>query len=168
MEPVDYPYNDPGPNTLLVGLDDAENLHRLRRAMTRAEGYVGIMPGMGGKFLTAEQKLAPVLDAVHREGVIIFDPTMDNRSQIAPLSRLGRIPFSRADMSLDASHAHQMAGRLASIEKMAAERGRAVVVVRPYPALFPVLKKWLAELQEKDFVLAPVTATLSESASSNP
>ena len=42
MEPYDYPDNDPGPSTLLTGLEPDENTKRLEWLLSRFTGYVGV------------------------------------------------------------------------------------------------------------------------------
>ena len=49
MEPVDYPDNDPGPQTLLTSLPAEQNIDRLHWALSRVRGYVGIMNYMGAR-----------------------------------------------------------------------------------------------------------------------
>lgn len=163
MEPENYPQNDPGPNALLLGLPAKENVERLRRGMARADGYVAVMPSMGEKFVLDEKQMAPVLDTVHDEDVMVLDGTLLRDSMIAPLSRLGRIPFARADQRLDAAiSSRTLQQQLEALEVLAREKGYAVGLVVPYPAAFTQLAEWAAKLTDKGFALAPVTALSSQ------
>lgn len=163
MEPENYPQNDAGPNSLLIGLPDKDNVDRINRAMARAEGYVAITPYMGDKFVTAENKLGPVLQAVKQQQVIILDGTLSKASLIAPLSRYEKIPFARSDIIIDASASSDgIDGQLANLEKLAREKGQAIGVALPYPITFEKLKLWIATLEKKGIVLAPLTALASE------
>jgi uncharacterized protein len=164
MEPENYPKNDPGPNTLLISLPNKDNVSRMRWALSRAEGYVGIMPLMGEKFVLSEEKLAPVLDVVKQEGLLVVDSTLRPASLVAPLSRLAKIPFSRSDTLVDAAVARAaIETQLDALEKTAREKGQAIGVALPYPVTFEKLKIWIPTLQEKGIVLAPITALTSES-----
>src|SRR5262249_43328372 len=80
MEPFDYPDNDPGPQTLLTSLDAAANIDRLQWAMSRLQGYVGIVNFMGGRFTAAETALAPVLREAGKRGLLYFDDGSSQRS----------------------------------------------------------------------------------------
>jgi polysaccharide deacetylase 2 family uncharacterized protein YibQ len=165
MEPENYPQNDPGPNTLLLSLPDKENVERINRAMARTDGYVAITPYMGEKFVTAEDKMVPVLDAVRQQQLMVLDGTLNKDSLIAPLSRLGKIPFVRSDMVIDASASSAgIDDQLNALEKMARLKGQAIGVALPYPVTFEKLKAWIATLDKKGIVLAPLTAMASEEA----
>jgi polysaccharide deacetylase 2 family uncharacterized protein YibQ len=165
MEPNDYPKNDPGPNTLLIALPDKDNISRINWAMARADGFVGVMPAMGEKFVTAENKLAPVLDVVKEHQLMMIDGTNNKNSLIASLSRLAHIPFARSEVLIDAAASRNaIDAQLASIEAMAKEKGQAVGIALPYPVTFEKLKAWIATLDQKGFVLAPISALASEDA----
>ena len=40
MEPIEFPQNDPGRDTLLTTLSEVENLNRLEHIMVQAGGFV--------------------------------------------------------------------------------------------------------------------------------
>jgi uncharacterized protein len=163
MEPENYPQQDPGPNTLLLNLPDQDNVARISRAMAQTEGYVAVMPSMGEKFVTSEQKLTPVLDVVKEQQVIMLDSTLNKNSLIAPLSRLGKIPFTRSDLLVDAASANEsFETQLAKLELVAKEKGQAIGIVVPYPSTVDALKAWIATLGAKGIVLAPLTAVASQ------
>lgn len=161
MEPDNYPQNDAGPNSLLVALQDADNVARLNRALSRSDGYVGIMPVMGEKFVTFEKKLAPVIDVLRKETLMIVDGTMVGASMIPPLARLVKIPFARADLLIDSAARGAIDDQLAMAEAMAQERGQVTVIVKPYPVTFEKLTAWVQTLDTKNLILAPISAVTS-------
>ncbi|MBI3436434.1 MAG: divergent polysaccharide deacetylase family protein, partial [Proteobacteria bacterium] len=61
MEPLDFPDNDPGPQTLLTSLTPEQNLDRLYWLMSRFRGYVGIANFMGARFTATDAAVAPIL-----------------------------------------------------------------------------------------------------------
>ena len=165
MEPENYPQNDPGPNSLLTGLSNEQNIDRLKRAMARAEGYVAIAPYMGDKFVISEPKLIPVLQTIKQEEVLILDGTMNRNSLIAPLARYEGIPFVRSDAVIDAAASSTaIDAQLQQLEQTALEKGQAVGVALPYPVTFEKLKSWTATLEKKGLVLAPLTALVGDNA----
>ena len=161
MQPDNYPRNDSGPNSLLVSLSDEENIIRLNRALSRSEGYVGIIPWMGQKFVTQESKLTPIIESLLQEGLMIIDGTATNASMIAPLSRLKRLPFARAETRIDAASRMALDAQLADLEQLAQQRGQVVAVIRPYPVTIERLNAWIQTLDQKGLILAPVTAVSS-------
>src|SRR5690606_936651 len=132
MEPENYPQNDPGPNTLLTSLPDKDNVSRLRWALSRADGFVAVMPSMGEKFVQVEDKMVPVLDVLREDGLLIVDNTLNKDSLIAPLSRLGKVPFVRTDLWIDAAASRgAIQEQLTKLEEIAKERGQAIGVAMP-------------------------------------
>jgi polysaccharide deacetylase 2 family uncharacterized protein YibQ len=163
MEPENYPQNDPGPNTLLTSLPDKDNVSRIRWALARAGNYVAVMPSMGEKFVLDENRLAPILDVVGAETLMMVDSTLSKDSLIPPLSRLGKIPFVRADLVVDAAASRTaIQEQLTKLEELAKTRGQAIGIATPYPVTFEQLKPWIASLEAKGIVLAPITALASE------
>lgn len=158
MEPENYPQNDSGPNSLLLGLSDQENTDRLKRTMARADGYVAIAPYMGEKFVASEKKMIPVLQNVGEQQIMILDGTLNKNSLIAPLARYQHIPFARADLVLDAAAASgAIDQQLLVLEQLARDKGQALGIALPYPVTFEKLKTWIATLDKKGLVLAPLT-----------
>jgi polysaccharide deacetylase 2 family uncharacterized protein YibQ len=168
MEPVNYPQNDAGSGSLLTSLSDADNVVRLKHALSRSDGYIGIMPSMGEKFVTLESKLAPVFDVLNKEGLLIIDGTQSSSSLIAPLSRLAKIPFARTDAVIDVAARGLIDQELTKIETIAQESGQAVAIIKPYPVVFEKLVEWIQTLQDKNIVLAPISAVSALSAPALP
>lgn len=162
MEPNNYPQNDPGPNALLLTLDDAENLVRLKRALDRIQGFIGITPYMGDKFVTSEAKMTPVMQMLRDKELLVLDHSLNGSSVIAPLARLGKMPFSRVDLKIDAAaNINSVDEQLANLEKIAKEHGSAVGIALPYPVTFERLKLWIAGLDKKGIALAPLSALVT-------
>ncbi|MDB5477837.1 MAG: hypothetical protein JWM96_332 [Alphaproteobacteria bacterium] len=163
MEPENYPQNDPGPNTLLLSQPDKENTARLRRVLASGEGYVGVLPFMGEKFVTSEEKMSPIMDIIREEGLMVLDNTGQRNSAIAPLSRLGKIPFTRSDVVVDPEHSGEtVEAQLASLEKIAHDQGSTVGIIYLYPSVMEKLQAWIPTLEKKGLVLAPLTAQITQ------
>ena len=92
MEPFDYPRSDPGPNTLLSNLPTADNIQRLLNARSQANGYVGVTTLSGTRFTTEPDKITPVLDVLHRRGLMVFDARIAPHSAIADIARDHQVP----------------------------------------------------------------------------
>ena len=80
MEPVDYPDNDPGPQTLLTSLSTEQNLDRLHWLMSRFQGYVGITNSHGRALHRTDKAFAPVLHEAGKRGLIYLDDGSSPRS----------------------------------------------------------------------------------------
>jgi polysaccharide deacetylase 2 family uncharacterized protein YibQ len=161
MEPVTYPRDDPGPQTLLTSLSDRENLQRLEWVMSRVTGYVGMVSFMGSRFTTNPVTLRPVLTALKSRGLLYVD-SQPGTSSVAPgLARDIGLPHGAADRFIDdvATRA-AIDQQLAALEALARDRGSALGLGLPYPVTLDRLAQWAPTLAAKGLVLAPVSAVV--------
>jgi polysaccharide deacetylase 2 family uncharacterized protein YibQ len=160
MEPVTYPDDDPGPQTLLTQLDPAENRQRLLWVLGRTQGYVGVAAVMGSRFSDSEIHLEPILREVKTRGLMFLDNRASESSVAARLAEGLRLPHAVSDRTLDGVHANRATidARLAQIERVALSDGASVAIARPYPATIEHLREWARTLEARGFALVPVTA----------
>ena len=78
MQPINYPFDDPGPNVLLVDADPADNITALYRSLGAAEGYVGVTGFLGSALLASPKALDPILQELARRG-LLFRPYLHAR-----------------------------------------------------------------------------------------
>jgi polysaccharide deacetylase 2 family uncharacterized protein YibQ len=159
MEPRDYPRDDPGPFGLFMAHDTKQNLRRLDWVLSRMTGYVGVTNYMGGRFTASITALRPILRELRRRGLIFLD-SMRTAASVGPkLAPNMELPFVKTDKVLDKVVSRTSIDfELAEIEKLAKIRGSAVALAHPYPLTVRRLQRWIGSLDEKGFVLAPITA----------
>ena len=167
MEPFDYPDNDPGPHTLLTSLSIEQNLDRLHWLMSRFQGYVGIINYMGGRFVTSEQPLAPVLKETAKRGLIFVDDGSVPRSLAGQITAANSLTFAKAEILLDAvptpTHIDQALTRL---EALARERGTAVGIASVLPTSIERIAEWAKAAQARGILLVPISAVANKPKSS--
>lgn len=165
MEPVDYPANDPGANTLLTGVPDEENVRRLETALAAFTGYVGIAPRIdsGTAFLARRENLRAVLRQVQRRGLLFLDLWQVKDSAVAPLARELSLPRAMSDIQVDRiPSAAGIEAQLAQLEKIARDDGVAVGFIEAQnPVSLERVANWAAGLRDRGIVLAPVTAVVN-------
>ena len=167
MEPFDYPDNDPGPQTLLTTLAAQQNVDRLHWAMSRMQGYVGIINYMGARFVASEPALSPVLREVSRRGLVYVDDGATPRSVAGQISGANNLPFAKGDVALDAVPSQAAIDKaLARLETMARERGTAVGVSSPLPAAVERIAQWIKAAESRGFVIVPISAVAMRARSS--
>lgn len=159
MEPFDYPANDPGPQTLLTDLPASANLERLRWSLGRAEGYVGLAPLAGARFLETEPALQPIFVELARRGLMFIGGAPNRADKASPIAGQAGLPFARPAVVVDAaSDAEGVDVALARLEREA----RAGKVAVGWATLSPLLLKrvdiWRAGLAERGVALVPVSA----------
>ncbi len=166
MEPLGYPANDPGPQTLLVSLGTSENIHRLDWALSRAAGYVGVLPLMGSGFTTNEKALGPVIEALKERGLMLLDTRASTQSLVGRLTSAAGLPAAAATLTLDSKPSREAVElRLADLERAARARGSAIgITFDGAPVVLETISAWAAGLGQRGIVLAPVSALASRQA----
>jgi polysaccharide deacetylase 2 family uncharacterized protein YibQ len=160
MEPFAYPSNDPGPQTLLTSLPAAANLDRLRWALGRAQGYVGVAPLSGAKFLQSDDALAPVFTEIARRGLMFLGQT-GPESRFGSVAERSGLAFARAGAPIDATpDAAAIDAALAALERDAKAGGAAVGWAGSSPLTLKRVEAWRTGLKARGVTLVPVTAAL--------
>ena len=156
MEPQSFPLNDPGPRALMTSLPVADNLQRLHWLLSRIAGYVGVTNALGGalqgeRFAAVAEQMNPVLQDLAGRGLLYID------------ARTGQPPASHVwnrdvDLVVD-QPATEIEGKLAELERIARNTGSALgVAVVPRPVTVQRIAAWANGLNERGFILAPVSA----------
>jgi polysaccharide deacetylase 2 family uncharacterized protein YibQ len=161
LEPQGFgQHADPGPQALLTGLPLAENLDRLDWALSRIQGQVGAIGGLGSmrgeRFAANGELLASVQQALTRRGLLYVDPR--------PGAPQPERAFGRGiDMLLDEPSAvrSEVERQLALLEGLARQRRSAVGLANnPTPSVVAAIAAWAAGLEERGAVVVPVSALI--------
>ena len=159
LEPFDYPDNDPGENTLLVGKDARQNIENLHRVMGRLTTYVGVVNYMGARFTAEAAALDPMMEEIALRGLLYLDDGSSPRSVAAEAAGRFKTTFAKADLTIDTVPTpREIAGRLAQLEQIARTRGLAVGVASARPATLKALSGWVSGLDGRGITLVPITA----------
>jgi polysaccharide deacetylase 2 family uncharacterized protein YibQ len=159
MEPLDDDENDPGPNALYTAMNDADLRVKLRWALSRFDGFVGVNNHMGSKFSRDERALRVVMQELRRQDLLFLDSRTTSRSLAWDVARAEGVPSTYSDVFLDNVDDYgAVRAQLAQVERVAHHRGHAIAIGHPRDATLAALGVWLAELPEKGFVLVPVSA----------
>ncbi len=161
MEPVSGDL-DPGPNVLLSELYPEELRRRLRWGLSRFGAYVGINNHMGSRFTADAAGMAVVMEELKRRGLLFLDSRTTDKTVAAALARRAGVPFAERNIFLD--HVDDVAtvqGRLAEVERLARRTGFAVAIGHPRDATITALAAWLEHVEERGFVLVPLTAVVN-------
>lgn len=162
MEPFDYPDNDPGPHTLLTENKPNENLQRLHWLMSRFTGYFGATNYMGAKFTAAQDSLSPVLREIAERGLAYIDDGSSARSVAAEAGAADNLRTAVADIVVDLGQTRPAIDEaLKKLEAMAQERGFALATGTAFPVTVDMLEDWAKDLENRGFVLVPVSAALA-------
>jgi polysaccharide deacetylase 2 family uncharacterized protein YibQ len=167
MEPLDYPDNDSGPQTLLASLTPDQNIDRLQWAMSRFSGYVGIVNLMGARFTASELALLPVLREIGRRGLIYVDDGSSPLSLASQIAAGNNLAFAKAGLVLDVAPSPSEIDRaLARLEGLARDNGIAVGFATALPVSLDRISRWAKSAGSRGYSLAPITAAVGREKSS--
>ncbi len=159
MEPLGLA--DPGPHALRVDLGDADLRARIRWAMARVPGAIGLNNHMGSRFTRDPRALRVALGAIAGQAPLFVDSmtTADSRG-LAVAEGLG-LAVLRRDVFLDhVIETDIIAERLAEAQSLARAQGHAVVIGHPHGLTLDALENWIGEAEAAGFEFVTVT-TLS-------
>lgn len=159
MEPRGH--EDPGPDALRVGLDDASIRARLVAALDRSGTAVGINNHMGSRFTEDGHAMAPVLAELKARGLLFLDSRTSPDSVGAALARKLDVPTASRDVFLDHDPSPDaVRARLAELESVARRRGYAIGIGHPHDATIEALGPWLQEVGARGYTLVPISAAV--------
>ena len=152
MQPVNYPDNDPGPQTLLANARNDDLMARLTWVMSRASGYFALSNYQGGAFFKDRAGTATFLSTLKSRGVAFVDD-----GQARGIS--GGYGRATADRIIDSQiNAQAINGQLTGLESQAKARGVALGTGFAYPVTLAVAIKWTQSLDSKGIQLVPASA----------
>jgi uncharacterized protein len=159
MEPLDFPDNDPGPQTLLTALSAEQNIDRLHWFMSRFQGYVGVTALMGARFTATDLAMSPVLREVGKRGLIYFDDGSSPRSAAGQIAGAANVSYARADAVLDSvATASEIDNALNRLEATARARGVAIGAASTLPVTIERIAQWVRSAEDRGITLVPVSA----------
>lgn len=159
MEPFGYPAVNPGPKTLLASADKNANLDALSWHMGRFAGYAGIMNYMGARFLSEPAAARPVLSEMKQRGLLYLDDNVAGHSKAADIGKTVGLRVRQTNTVIDAdADADSIAAALAQLEDEARRNGFAVGSGAGLGVTIDAVAQWAETLNERGFVLVPVSA----------
>ena len=162
MEPVDFPAIDPGPRALFVTLSPEENKDRLRWALSRVSGYVGVMNHMGSRFTISRDAMHPILAELKARGLLFVDARSAARSVATVMASEMQVPRAINDRFLDNREVSRASvdARLAEVERIAKEAGVSIAIGQAFPVTIERIAEWARTLEDKGIALVPISAVV--------
>lgn len=161
LESKDYPRDDTGPYTMLIGAPERENQTKLDWLMGRTDGYIGFVGSFSPDFMQSVNDMRPVVGAIYHHGLGFVDSSADP-GMIPQTMAVGmKAPYSTVDIWLDKPDAsqHAISAALSKLEQDAKKKGYAVGVIHALPVSYQQVLRWVETLPDKGLRLAPLSAT---------
>ncbi|WP_114389882.1 divergent polysaccharide deacetylase family protein [Notoacmeibacter marinus] len=159
MEPFGYPGTNPGLGTLLADAEPDETLILTRKALASMTNYAGIINYMGGRFLTENAALQPVMKEIAGRGLMFVDDGTAPASQAGRLAAREGAPFVMAGDPVDAIRKPEMIRRaLAALEARAKEGGPVIATASAFRVTVDELARWMDAAEARGIRFVPVSA----------
>ncbi len=159
MEPFGYPAEDPGPRTLLASASEQDNRASLLWHLSRFSGYTGVVNYRGGRLLSEEAALAPVLRELEGRGLVFLDDGSSARSRAAEIASGLDLSVLRADVVLDSGGTSgNIDDGLRRLEEIAKSGHIAIGIGTGRPATIDAIAAWARDLEARGILLVPVSA----------
>ncbi len=154
MQPVNYPDNDPGPQTLLANARTDDLMAHTLWALSRATGYFAVDNYQGAAFFKDKSGFTTFLSTLKARGVGFIDDGQARDVQ-------GAWSRASADRVVDATiNAQTILAQLIGLEATAKSRGQALGTGMAFPVTLAVALKWTQSLDGKGIQLAPASAMM--------
>ncbi|MAS14468.1 MAG: hypothetical protein CMH69_14315 [Nitratireductor sp.] len=168
MEPFGYPSPNPGRNTLTVDASPAENLSRLRWALSRITNYTGIMNYMGGRFTAEAEPMDEIMAELGQRGLMYIDDGTSARSVAQELALQEGVPFAASDVLIDPTGNNRRPDRgeifkkLDELERISRARGFAIGTGSAFGETIDAVAEWAAEVSARGIELVPISALAAD------
>ena len=160
MESTTYPKDDPGPHTMLIGAPERENQQKLDWIMSRTIGYTGLVATYQPQFMSAQNDARPVLGSIYKRGVGFVASGSAPGSMPETMALSMNAAYSSIDVWIDKPEntPEIINASLKQLEVIARDNGFAAGIISPSQVSFREIMLWLATLEGKGIVLAPLSA----------
>ncbi|WP_284759857.1 divergent polysaccharide deacetylase family protein [Agrobacterium sp. fls2-241-TYG-188a] len=165
FEPFGYPGTDPGPDTLLVSSPAKINLEKMHRSMAKITNYTGVMNYLGGKFMSDEAALSPILRDMSARGLFFLDDGSSAQSRTSAVAKTLNAAAGFADMQLDDQvNENAVLRKLDDLERIARRNGSAIGVASAFDESISAISKWAIEASGRGIEIVGVSALVSDKA----
>ncbi|HEX6143041.1 MAG TPA: divergent polysaccharide deacetylase family protein [Geminicoccaceae bacterium] len=160
MEPVTDDW--PGPDALLISIEQEDFRARLQKSFASFHGFVGINNHMGSRLTADRGSMRLVMDELRRRDLLFLDSKTTSFSVGIGAARDAGVPHAQRDVFLDNDPEYGAVLRqLRATEAVARRNGFAIAIGHPNDATIAALRRWLPELPGRGFALVPVSTIVA-------
>ncbi|NKB51713.1 MAG: divergent polysaccharide deacetylase family protein [Rhizobiaceae bacterium] len=163
MEPLGYPTINPGPRTLVSGVEPGKNLMNMRWALGRMTNYPVVMNYLGAGLTGKSADLRPLLEEIRNRGLGYIDDGSASASVAVKLAQDLRLPHASGNIIIDAVRKEdRIRNNLKVLESLAKARGFAIGTASAFPESVRIIKDWAKQAEKSDIIIVPVSNLLKD------
>jgi polysaccharide deacetylase 2 family uncharacterized protein YibQ len=141
MEPLRYPAVNPGEGVLLVSMDKAVIRETLVRDLSEVPLVVGVNNHMGSRFTENEEKMAVVLEELHKRNLFFIDSRTTAASVAFKVAREMKMRTAKRDIFLDNDLSENaLKIQMERLLSLARQKGHAIGIGHPHKETLEFLK----------------------------
>jgi uncharacterized protein len=159
LEPVGFPASNPGPKTLLTDGSPVENQVSLFWHMSRFAGYVGVINYMGGRFLSADTAVKPLLTELRKRGLLFLEDGSLPLSASDDVAKALQYPIRRGQTVIDANaDPESIKAALNLLEEEASRNGIAIGTGSGLDVTIKTVADWAQDAADRGILIIPASA----------
>jgi polysaccharide deacetylase 2 family uncharacterized protein YibQ len=158
MEPYRYPELDPGPGALMMAMPPPELSRRVARHLAALPTVIGVTNHMGSRMTEDRGRMRAALEPLAERRLLFVDALTSNHSVAFEEARDLGLRAARRQVVVDAATGE--AGertRLEEAQRVAVERGEAIVLAHGHPLTLRLLKEYVSRWEAAGIRLVPVS-----------
>ena len=127
--------------------------------MGRITNYTGVMNYLGGRFLSNNSAMEPVLRDIGKRGLLFLDDGSSVQSKSGTLGKALEVPHAFADVQLDGElQQDAIMKKLDELERIARRNGSAIGVASAFDESVDAISKWGEEAAMRGIEIVAVSA----------
>ncbi len=159
LEPVGYPATNPGPKTLLADGPDATNQESLQWHMSRFTGYTGVVNYMGGRFLSSDTAVKPMLSELRKRGILFMEDGSLPLSATDGVAKAMNMAVRHANSVIDLdANPVSISAALNLLEEEAKTNGIAIGTGTGLQTTIDAVNEWAKTAGDRGVVIIPASA----------
>lgn len=158
MEPYRYPEVDPGPGSLLMGMEREEVLALVRKDLDSVPNIVGVNNHMGSRMTEDRERMRWALGEVGARGLFFVDSLTTNQSVAYDVAKEAGIRAARRQIFLDHELGEAFVRRqFDQVAEIAQRRGEAIAIGHGHILTLKILAEMVTKWEARGFRLVPVS-----------
>lgn len=163
IETGSYPRFDPGPHTLMIQTPLQDNKNKLNWILTSSVGYVGFIAPYDPIFLTSMSDVRPIVTDIANRGLAFMNTSDYSSLSLESIFLNANSYYGETTTWIDRPETvDAITDQLKALEEEAKAKGFASALFRPLPVTYQQILKWTQTLENKGFVLAPLSAQVTQ------
>ena len=158
VETDTFPRHDVGPHTMMIQSTQRENMRKFNWLLSSGVGYAGFVSPYNARFLDSLGDARPIIEDIAKRGLALVNASSYGNETLRSTFLTMNAPYADAPIWIDIPESQEnIRSKLKEIEDSATKNGYAAGIFNPVPVSYQEILKWVETLEEKGFMLAPLS-----------